>query len=164
MNFAKLTSANKNKLATPINLSRPNFNGNSASKAIGVSSLKRANLAYQTPSYSRATKTTSNRVINSATLYRGPNVQSSLENRHKTKGMTTVAAVMATPTTTKNSNEMKRISRTVDCARTSVRRSIQTLNNIISIDAELKTPSLKNPFRRSTFRKYVYIELFRRNF
>jgi hypothetical protein len=158
MNFTKLTSANRNKLATPLTSSRPDFNPMSASKTIGVSSLKRPILAYQTPSYSRATKTTSNRVINSATLYRGPNIQSSLGNRHNTKGITSVAAIMATPTTTKNSSEMKRISRTVDCARTSVRRSIQTLNNIMSIDAELKTPSLKNSFRRSTFRKYVYIE------
>jgi hypothetical protein len=64
------------------------------------------------------------------------------------------AAAAATPNTKKNFNDIKRVSRTVGCARTAIRRSIHTLNNVNLPDTEFKTPSSsKTTFRRSTFRK-----------
>jgi hypothetical protein len=150
---AKILTNKTNKFGTPTHTPRPNMNTNSVSRNVAVSSLKRPNVApsYQTPSYSKATKTTSNRVINSARSYRGPGFQASAK---KAPTALVTELLMATPASIKNPIETKRISRTVDCARVSLRRSIQTLNNVLCTDNEqLKTPSSKNPFRRSTFRK-----------
>lgn len=61
---------------------------------------------------------------------------------------------LSTPITKRTFNDFKKVSRTVDCARMSIRRSIHTLKNVNFADTELKTPSLsKSTFRRSTFRK-----------
>ena len=131
-------NVNSNKFGTPTT-TRPHFSS-------GVSSsLKRPNLAVKTPCVSRLGASSAQRLVSSATTNRGV----AMSARHYVK-----TPFCATPSTARNPIDTQRISRTVDCARTSVRRSILTLNSIKSIDMEFGTSSsVKTTFRRSTFRK-----------
>ena len=137
------TFTNAKKFNTPTS-TRIRVNPNVKSVSNLVTSMKRNNTpgGINTPVFSRLAASTTTRLVNSAN-----------PSTYRVTGATATAA--KTPISlVRDLNDPIRLSRTVECAKKSIRRSIKTLNGALNLDDESSTPSTsKTKFRRSTFRK-----------